>query len=225
MYVGSFMLANARHWINIKGLGVSSRKKKTALQRAIGDMLFDAPAQARAPMPLFPEQPQYDEYDAPPPSLSNAKRQPVQKKVEEQKPNPARTVYLEDSIDAEMLVAAADAPFKQRAAQPMPQIRSKPKQTLLFAARSAARFNANVAPPALVPNTPMSRGPDGEVIMFWTDAHEVRVNGGQHLYFLGGRGERQTCTTVSAPAGFRHASWPRHGSYSQARARRACTRH
>lgn len=170
---------------HMKQSRAARRKKKTAVQRAIGDMLFDAPAETPAPIPLLPEQPQLDEYDAPPPSLGNPQPQPVPKQIEEQKPNPAQTAYLEDSMDADMLVAVADAAVKQRTAQPKLQTQPKPKETVTFAERSAARFAANVAPPPVAPNAPMARLPNGEVIMFWTDAHEVRVNGGQHLYLFG----------------------------------------
>lgn len=103
-------------------------------------MLFDAPAEATESMPLLPEQPQHDEYYAPLLSLTNPQPQPLQKKVEERKPNPTQTVYQEDAVETMLAAAAADAVVKQHAAQPMLQMQAKSKQTVSFAERSAACF-------------------------------------------------------------------------------------
>lgn len=37
----------------------------------------------------------------------------------------------------------------------------------------------------LSPNAPLARDGNGDVIFFWTDAHDMRVNGGEHLYLFG----------------------------------------
>jgi DNA polymerase alpha subunit A len=35
------------------------------------------------------------------------------------------------------------------------------------------------------PGAPLALEPNGDLLLFWTDAHEVRVNGGEHLYLFG----------------------------------------
>ncbi|CDF40250.1 DNA polymerase alpha catalytic subunit [Chondrus crispus] len=165
---------------HMKQSRAARRKKKTAVQRAIGDMLFDTPAEP-APHPILQADSPRDDYAAPPPSLTK----PAVEPVIQVEPNPVQTAYLEDSLDADMLVAAADAAVKQRMAAPKPPVAPKRVPAATFAERSAARIASAVAPAPVAPNAPLARGPDGEVIMFWTDAHEMRVNGGQHLYMFG----------------------------------------
>jgi hypothetical protein len=40
-------------------------------------------------------------------------------------------------------------------------------------------------PEAARSGAPLAREANGDLLLFWTDAHEVRVNGGEHLYLFG----------------------------------------
>ena len=155
----------------------SARKRKKAVARSVGDMLFDAPDGREAKgeddlglQMLQEEQAHNDEYEAPPPSLTD----PAPKAAKEDGPADA---FLEDSLDADALVAAADAAVKK-----MPCAMQPPKP------RPPVRpFNTGVLPaqPTIPANARLKREPNGDVCMFWTDAHEVHVNGGQQLYLFG----------------------------------------
>lgn len=50
---------------------------------------------------------------------------------------------------------------------------------------AAATAKANVSTAPLRSSAPLARDDNGDLLMFWTDAHEVRVNGGEHLYLFG----------------------------------------
>lgn len=173
---------------HIKATRAARRKKKHAVQRAIGDMMFDAPAEP-APIklePFEPDAPAHDDYDAPPPTLGKPVPVPGKDTSKSAKGNnPMQDAYLEDSMDADALIAAADAAVQLRTPKQelKPQPASKPKPT--FKERTAAHLAKSVAAPAVSPNAPIARQPNGDVMMFWVDAHEVHVNGGQHLYLFG----------------------------------------
>eukprot|EP00737_Agarophyton_chilense_P002055 gb/GEZJ01002327.1/.p1 GENE.gb/GEZJ01002327.1/~~gb/GEZJ01002327.1/.p1 ORF type:complete len:1512 (-),score=223.04 gb/GEZJ01002327.1/:5194-9117(-) len=96
---------------------------------------------------------------------------------------------MEDSIDGDMLVAAAEAAIKnhaqhnvsnQRVANKNPPVTLPPPMTRI---RRMGPPPVSVAHPQV--NLPMARDTDGSVLMFWTDAHEMRVGGGEHLYLFG----------------------------------------
>lgn len=175
---------------HIRATRAARRKKKTAVQRAINGLMFDA-ALPSAPVEAnfhddeivsAPPAPA-NEYDAPPPSFNEPAL----------KPNPAQQAFLEDSMDAEALVAAADAAVRQRdfkvtapVANQSPVAKPSPGPKVGGAReRAMAHVASVVAQPRIAPNAPIARLPNGDVMMFWTDAHEVHVNGGQHLYLFG----------------------------------------
>lgn len=159
----------------------AKRRRKKAIDKRLGDMLFDAPPKKELdlidqPDPLMPLPPtvqQQDHYAAPPPSLHTAKQEQVVGTVQlvDEKPS----VILEDSLDADALVAAADAAVSKATVKNVPKPIARPAKPPM----------RHFAAPALGVNLPMARDQNGDVLMFWTDAHEVRVNGGQQLYLFG----------------------------------------
>lgn len=167
---------------HIKASRAARRKRKAAAQRAVGDLLFDAPAEE---MPLLSVH-EEEEYVAPPPMLADlavdaAGEKGVGKEKADCCLNPVSEAYLNDSVDCDELVAAADAAVKKRTEQKESVLPAK----RTFAERTAARLAAVTAPVAVAQSGPLARLEDGDVMMFWTDAHEISVNGGQHLYLFG----------------------------------------
>ena len=154
----------------------AARRRKKAVARSVGDMLFDAPAEPplvsmQAPDPLLPIEPS-DEYAAPPPTTANP--DPVAAPSDA---IPPPVQILEDSLDADALVAAAEAASsskKRPLPQPVHSAKPPPKPV-----------STRPTPMASSVNLPIGREASGDVLMFWTDAHEVRVNGGQQLYLFG----------------------------------------
>lgn len=166
---------------HIKASRAARRKKKAAVQKAVGDLLFDPPAEE---MPFLPVK-EEEEYVAPPPTLVNpeagaAGEKEMGKETIKSRPNPASEAYLGDSMDCDELVAAADAVVKERTEQ---ESALPAKRT--FAERTAARVAAITAPVAVAQSGPLARLENGDIMMFWMDAHEINVNGGQHLYLFG----------------------------------------
>lgn len=163
----------------------AAKKKRKAMQRSVGDMLFDAPALPRKspvnPEPLMPLLPEHaeDQYDAPPPSLLHKPSSAHVKKLSVLSKPSINDAFLEDSLDADALVAAADAAVRKSESKsiptPAPPIPSHSKPNLPQVS------HMHTVPP----NACLAREANGDVVMFWTDAHEVRVNGGQHLYLFG----------------------------------------
>lgn len=175
----------------------SARRKKKALAKDVGDMLFDAPsiAQRSVEEPLFsvpvhsePVLPtKATEYDAPPPSL-NLPVSPVPASTDSAsdtvalspppiaKPGDCMDVDVEDAA----MIAAADAVMIRAKTTRTAAATSAPIQ------RQPEHYPAGaVRAPVVAANAPLARDANGDVLMFWTDAHEVRVNGGEHLYLFG----------------------------------------
>ena len=64
----------------------------------------------------------------------------------------------------------------------------------------------------LPPGTAPARDENGDLLMFWIDAHEVRVNGGQHLYLFGNVPVNTVDSGIcdaAAPIVAMHATHPR----------------
>eukprot|EP00178_Gracilaria_changii_P017202 TRINITY_DN491_c0_g1_i1.p1 TRINITY_DN491_c0_g1~~TRINITY_DN491_c0_g1_i1.p1 ORF type:complete len:1536 (-),score=250.71 TRINITY_DN491_c0_g1_i1:9728-14335(-) len=171
----------------------AARKKKRAFNQSVGDLLFDAAAPQLDHEPLVPdaipfepEQPAQDQYDEPPP-MPVSVRPPLHAKNDASS-NPSVNLNMDDSIDGDTLLAAADAAIKSR-------------DHVKVADRPVVKRAASVTLPPQMPtvrmgpppvtanhpqaNLPMARDSDGSVLMFWTDAHEMRVSGGEQLYLFG----------------------------------------
>lgn len=172
------------------------RKRKLAVERSVGDILFDSPADVSQPAepalttagglnsPPSMKDPS-NEYAAPPPSLKKPDASHFSKKSEDQacKPvvvDPVSNPILEDSLDADVLMAAADAAVNQRECRPVPSR----VQHLPEISKPNMR-NDITAVPHIPADASLARDNTGNLVMFWTDAHDVRVNGGQHLYLFG----------------------------------------
>lgn len=172
----------------------AARKKKRALSQSVGDLLFEAPPQPALDHvggDLFayePNQPPKDEYEAPPPMPSPSKPPMIPRKdaLPTNQPNQPNLI-LDDSIDGEALVAAADAAIKNLPNIPAPENVMKRPLPSTIARRMP--FPKMGPPPSTMgqpqSNLPMARDAQGHVVMFWTDAHEMRVNGGEQLYLFG----------------------------------------
>lgn len=170
------------------------RKRRKAVQNTVGDLLFDAPIISQQPDPTELEPvlapaplPEPDEYAAPPPSLV-----PPKPTTPALKAPPPENPILEDSLDADALLAAADAAVDHRpapVAQPVAPIKPLPVPSMPPPMRQArpvmpmrpATETFQLFPPGAKPQ----HDENGDLLMFWTDAHDVRVNGGQHLYLFG----------------------------------------
>ena len=170
----------------------SKRRRKAALEKRLGDMLFDAPAvdnhdplgYQHMPIPQSHPQSHPNSQEIAPPTVKT-ESEPVHDIMN----SPADTadekpsLILEDSLDADALLAAADAAMS-KAAKPTTKPIPAPKQP---PARAPVRAPVGHFPVrGLAPNLPMAREQNGDVLMFWTDAHEVRSRqGGQILYLFG----------------------------------------
>eukprot|EP00177_Eucheuma_denticulatum_P001429 GFKZ01002578.1.p1 GENE.GFKZ01002578.1~~GFKZ01002578.1.p1 ORF type:complete len:1531 (+),score=264.94 GFKZ01002578.1:285-4877(+) len=171
---------------HIKSNKANRKKKKAAVQRAIGDLLFGTTAAPSNDILLPQPEDDDDNYAAPPPSVLDPVVKPhtaADKPKVNVKQTPIDAAYLEDSMDCDALVAAADAAEKSRADQKKPPV-LPPRRSAVE--RPAPNIPSTVNDrPAVAPAGPLARLPNGDVMMYWTDAHEVRVNGGEHLYLFG----------------------------------------
>lgn len=182
------------------------KKRKLAVQRSVGNLLFDSnpeppsdagvnnPVEPLPVAPLPPAEP-VDEYAAPPPSVTNT--MPIIKPSNRPGPlankssNPPAAFsnpILEDSLDADAVIAAAEAAEKLRdvATPGAVKQQSAPVHIPVPAPQPQLRGpQENYALPTIPANAPLARDNSGNLIMFWTDAHELSSNGGQQLYLFG----------------------------------------
>lgn len=150
----------------------SSRRRKKALAKLTGDMLFDAqPVDATETetaneLPMMP----------PPPPME----------------------FLEDSADVKLGDKISDAAMLAAVEEVKlvtPQKNVKPVRALQMPPQHKAVDHKQVPPVPIsstlgkrdtVPaNAPLARDSNGDLLLFWTDAHGVRVNGGEYLYLFG----------------------------------------
>lgn len=167
------------------------RKRKLAVQRSVGDLLFDVPDNTvelvepivSKPIPPHLAAHTKDEYAAPPPAVTPASDQKSLSVAQKPLPKcaePLLNPVLEDSLDNEALLAVTDAAVNGLDVSTVMSVAPKPN----FPARREIPEETR-APPAVPANAPLVRDNSGNLVMFWTDAHDVRVNGGQHLYLFG----------------------------------------
>lgn len=184
---------------NMSASRAARRKRKLAAQRFIGDMLFENPPEPLQPIPqqlLEPQSPielKPAEYAAPPPSLKDLKPDSDARSHDSGNSDPLPPALpppsdpsLEDSLDTDALVAATEAAItRHKAIENKPPSPSTP---LPIACQprlhNVSNISANIGQ-SIPPNAVPARDNAGNVIMYLTDAHDLRVNGGQHLYLFG----------------------------------------
>lgn len=93
-----------------------------------------------------------------------------------------------EGVDAE--VAPVPVPVREDDAAPAVVKQAAPDVTArqraeASAAVAAAVARSNVGSAAVRPGAPLAREPNGDLLLFWTDATEMRVNGGEVLYLFG----------------------------------------
>lgn len=175
----------------------AARRKRRLAERSLGDMLFDdQPEQIYRPVPLpamqHIEPPKIvDEYEAPPPpaefndpTQSNTDSRPPKPLSPNQSSLPVSDPSLEDSLDPEALVKAADAAINNH------NLISKNRIEAVTSSHAPVPHpNKFLSPPDdIMPasaNGPPARDNAGNIVMFLTDAFDYRVGGGQRLYLFG----------------------------------------
>lgn len=190
-------------------------RRRRETDDAIGDMLFDAKdarqdhAHGIAVGGDWAETAvkTVDMYAAPPPSVPGA--EPVAAAaVEEPVPKSAAEVLAApkaaDPVDVEMDDAGADVdggaeddddsedehPAKKDAPavavkpQPVPDVTSR-QRAAASAQVAAATARSNVGMGNVRSGAPLARDENGDLLLFWTDATEMRINGGEVLYLFG----------------------------------------
>lgn len=189
-------MLDAEHAKEFSTRKAARRKRKMAVQRSVGDLLFDDPNIAptddpsQIPIPAAPPvllDPEND-YAAPPPSVKpvSTALQPVPSPSKPPvipsptpKVEPVSNPILEDSLDADVLMAAADAAVNRRGPTSAPSVPRLMPYVVPPSNQATSVF------PTIPANAPLARDNAGNIMMFWTDAHDIRVNGGQHLYIFG----------------------------------------
>ena len=104
----------------------------------------------------------------------------------------------EDMIDEAALIAAADEAIAKRETpvklKPVPIVKTTPMPELpemddpvpaVPRPLKIQQLKPDVSKPAVATNGPLARARNGDLFVFWTDAQDVRVNGGEYLYLFG----------------------------------------
>lgn len=175
----------------------AARRKRRLAERSLGNMLFDDPpeqnlSQIQQPTTHHPAPSSIvNEYEAPPPSAKpEHPSQPksdlhVRKSSLSQPPNPpVLDPSLDDSLDPEALVKAADAAINNHNLAEKNQVEAN----LPSRAPVSHPYKFTSRPDDMLPipaDAPPARDNSGNIVMFLTDAFDYRASGGQHLYLFG----------------------------------------